>query len=71
MPPRTAKQILVEWHDLAMRQEESTDTDVADGIAARIDQLRREYIEGTPPDVSSATLTAVDHDPKVQMKLPL
>jgi hypothetical protein len=53
MPPRTASQILADWHDLAMRREEATDTEMADGLAARIEQLRREYIEGTPPETPS------------------
>ena len=53
MPPRTASQILADWHELAMRREEATDTELADGLAARIEQLRREYIEGTPPETPS------------------
>lgn len=69
MPPRTAKEILAEWHELAMRREEAADTDLADGLAARIEQLRREYIEGTPPQQTNATLPrAADLEPKVQMK---
>jgi hypothetical protein len=72
MPPRTASKILAEWHELAMQREEATDSDIADGLAARIDQLRREYIEGTPPEEKPATLPTKDDDePKVQMKLPL
>jgi hypothetical protein len=71
MPPRTAKQILAEWHELAMRREEAADSDIDAGLAARIEQLRREYIEGTPPETAT-TPTATDGDePKVQMKLPL
>jgi hypothetical protein len=71
MPPRTAKQILAEWHELAIRREEATDSDLDAGLAARIEQLRREYIEGTPPE-APATPTATDGDEaKVQMKLPL
>ena len=50
MPPRNASQILAEWHELAMERDEATDTEIADGLAARIEQLRREYIEGTPPE---------------------
>jgi hypothetical protein len=54
MPPRTASQILAEWHELAMQREDATDDDLAAGLAARIEQLRREYIEGTPPENASA-----------------
>ena len=50
MPPRTAKQILAEWHELAMQREEATDEEISAGLAARIEQVRREYIEGTPPE---------------------
>ena len=50
MPPRNASQILAEWHELAMERDEATDAEIADGLAARIEQLRREYIEGTPPE---------------------
>ncbi|MDF2734075.1 MAG: hypothetical protein K0S97_698 [Chloroflexota bacterium] len=50
MPPRNVSQILAEWHELAMERDEATDTEIADGLAARIEQLRREYIEGTPPE---------------------
>ena len=72
MPSRTAKQILAEWHELAMRREEVTDHDNDDGLAARIEQLRREYIEGTPPEETPATPPSEDPaEPKVQMKLPL
>lgn len=71
MPSRTAKQILAEWHELAMRREEVTDSDIADGLAARIEQLRREYIEGTPPDERPALPDADGDEPKVQMRLPL
>ena len=49
MPPRKASQILAEWHELAMRRDDAADTDIDEGLAARIEQLRREYIEGTPP----------------------
>jgi hypothetical protein len=72
MPPRTAKQILAEWHELAMRREDVTDSDIDAGLAARIEQLRREYIEGTPPEeVPAAQHSADDDEPKIQMKLPL
>jgi hypothetical protein len=50
MPPRTASKILAEWHELAMQREEATDAELADAITARIEQVRREYIEGVPPD---------------------
>ena len=72
MPTRTAKQILAEWHELALQREEATDTDIADGLAARIRQLRREYIEGTPPaPMPEPAPTKKVDEPKVQMKLPL
>ena len=73
MPPRTAKQILAEWHELAMRREDATDSDIDAGLAARIEQLRREYIEGTPPEETPASIQPVDDEaqPKIQMKLPL
>jgi hypothetical protein len=70
--PRTAKRILAEWHELAMEREEATDSDIADGLAARIDYLRREYIEGTPPEERPASLPTEDDDePKIQMRLRL
>lgn len=72
MQPRPASKILAEWHDLAMRQQEAPDTDIAEGLAARIEQLRREYIEGTPPEATPATRPSGDPaEPKIQMKLPL
>jgi hypothetical protein len=71
MPPRTAKQILAEWHELAMRREEAPDSDIDAGLAARIEQLRREYIEGTPPEETPAPLNTDDDEPKVQMRMPL
>jgi len=55
MPPRTAKQILAEWHELAMQREDAADSEIDAGLAARIEQLRREYIEGTPPEPKPAT----------------
>ena len=73
MPPRTAKQILAEWHELAMQRQDASDAEIDAGLAARIEQLRREYIEGTPsPDERPAAAhDTVDDEPKVQMKLPL
>jgi hypothetical protein len=71
MPPRTASRILAEWHELAMQREEATDSDIADGLAARIEQLRREYIEGTPPEEKPSTPAKDEDEPRVQMKLPL
>jgi hypothetical protein len=72
MPPRTAKQILAEWHELAMRREDATDSDIDAGLAARIEQLRREYIEGVPPQEPPAVPSPdPEAEPKVQMKLPL
>lgn len=69
--PRTAKQILAEWHELAMEREEATDNDIADGLAARIEQVRREYIEGPPSDATTDRSAGDDDEPKVQIKLPL
>jgi hypothetical protein len=60
MPPRTAKQILAEWHELAIQREEATDAEISDGLAARIEQIRREYIEGTPPETPT-TRPSVGH----------
>jgi hypothetical protein len=73
MPPRTAKQILAEWHALAMQREETIDTDISEGLAARIEQLRREYIEGAPPEAPTEPrqLEEIDDEPRIQMKLPL
>ena len=53
MPQRTTKQILAEWHELAEQRLEASDAELRDAIAARIAEVRREYIEGTPasPDV--------------------
>ena len=68
--PRTAKQILAEWHDLALRREEATDSDIADGLAARIELLRREYIESTPPDEPPGAPSTTDDEPTIQTKLP-
>ena len=58
-------------HDLEHRR-------VAHAHAARIAQLRREYIEGTPPasastgaaDTPPAT-SNIDDEPRIQMRLPL
>ena len=55
MPPRTASKILAEWHELAMQKEEATDAELANAIAARIEQVRREYIEGVPPEPTAGT----------------
>lgn len=60
MPPRTASKILAEWHELAMQREEATDAELAEAITARIEQVRREYIEGTPPEPRTATEPARD-----------
>jgi hypothetical protein len=71
MPPRKAREILEEWHEVAVQRDEARDSDIADGLAARIARLRREYIEGTPPDEQAEELpTPADDEPKVQMKLP-
>jgi hypothetical protein len=71
MPTRSAKQILAEWHELAMRQAEATEDDITAGLAARIEQLRREYIEGTPAGEARSCEPVPDDEPKVQMRLPL
>ena len=72
MPPRTAKQILAEWHDLAMERDETSDDDLADGLSARIEQLRREYIEGTPAEERADPVpTQPQPEPTLQMKLRL
>jgi hypothetical protein len=72
MPPRTTKQILSEWHELAVQREEASDSELADAIAARIEQVRREYIEGEPPeDRTGGSAIAADDEAKIQMKLPL
>jgi hypothetical protein len=72
MPPRSASQILAEWHELAVQREEASDAELADAISARIEQVRREYIEGTPPDQQPVTRPSSDDaEPKTQMKLPL
>ncbi len=55
MPPRPASKILAEWHELAMQREEATDAELADAIAAKIEQVRREYIEGVPPEATTGT----------------
>jgi len=64
MPPRTAKQILAEWHELAMQREDAADTEIDAGLAARIEQLRREYIEGTPPERKPATPENAEQGPR-------
>ena len=73
MPPRTAKQILAEWHELAMQRQDAADDEIDAGLAARIEQLRREYIEGTPPSEEQTAISGetIDNEPNVQMKLPL
>lgn len=60
MPPRTARQILAEWHELALQREEATDEEISAGLAARIEQVRREYIEGTPPETPAMRPSAGD-----------
>ncbi len=70
MPPRTAKQILAEWHELAMQREDATDSDISDGLAARIAQLRREYIEGAPPESASGRRQACRRRPRTSTTSP-
>ena len=55
MPPRPASKILAEWHELAMQREEATDAELAEAISAKIEQVRREYIEGVPPEPTTST----------------
>ena len=71
MPPRTAAQILAEWHELAQQRDEASDSEIADGIAARIEQIRREYIEGTPPDAQPTERPEADPGPTVQTNMRL
>ena len=72
MPPRTASQILAEWHELALQRDEASDADLADAITARIEQIRREYIEGTPPGQRPDATPAVDEPATpTQTRLPL
>jgi hypothetical protein len=72
MPPRTAAQILAEWHELALERDEASDDELAAAITARIEQVRREYIEGTPPEPTSPPKTASDElEPTIQTRLPL
>jgi hypothetical protein len=72
MPQRTAKQILAEWHELAEQRLEASDAELQDAIAARIAEVRREYIEGTPasPPKPPAGPTPAD-EPRTQLKLPI
>ena len=82
MPPRTAAQILAEWHDLARQRDEASDSELAAAIAARIEQVRHEYIVGSPPEpradestkpaAPSKPAASVDEsEPTTQMRLPL
>lgn len=83
MPPRTAAQILAEWHDLARQRDEASDSELAAAIAARIEQVRHEYIVGSPPEpradqstkpatpASKPVASVDDSEPTTQMRLPL
>jgi hypothetical protein len=72
MPPRTAAQILAEWHELALERDEASDDELAAAITARIEQVRREYIEGTPPEPTPPAKAASDElEPTIQTRLPL
>jgi hypothetical protein len=64
MPPRTASQILAEWHELAEQRDEASDDELRTAITARIEQVRREYIEGPPPDPETAARTAQAREAK-------
>jgi hypothetical protein len=65
MPSRTASQILAEWHELALQRDDAADTEIDAGLAARIEQLRREYIEGVPPE-STTTTAGTNVDGRIQ-----
>jgi hypothetical protein len=72
MPPRTAAQILAEWHELALERDEASDAEFAAAITARIEQVRREYIEGTPPEPTATPTRQSDElEPSIQTRLPL
>jgi hypothetical protein len=80
MPPRTAAQILAEWHDLARQRDEASDTELAAAIAARIEQVRHEYIVGSPPEpradeparpAAKPAASVDESEPTTQMRLPL
>jgi len=80
MPPRTAAQILAEWHDLARQRDEASDSELAAAIAARIEQVRHEYIVGSPPEpradqpatpASKPAAPVDESEPTTQMRLPL
>jgi hypothetical protein len=70
MPQRTTKQILAEWHELAERQLEASDTDLRDAISARIAEVRREYIEGTPAPPPTVLPDALEDESPEQTRLP-
>ena len=60
MATRTIDRILQEWRDLERQHDRVTDTDLRDGIEARIEQVRRQYREavGEPseePDFQEQT----------------
>jgi len=72
MPPRTAAQILAEWHELALERDEASDDELAAAITARIEQVRREYIEGVPPEPATPPKTTSEElEPTIQTRLPL
>ena len=83
MPPRTASQILAEWHDLARQRDEASDSELAAAISARIEQVRHEYIVGSPPEprtqlpatparpASTPAKPADESESTTQMRLPL
>jgi hypothetical protein len=60
MPTRPTSRILAEWHELAMQRDEATDSELREAITTRIEQVRREYIEGTPPQQTADTPIARD-----------
>jgi hypothetical protein len=69
MATRTVDRILNEWRELERQAERAAerlvqDSDFEDGIAARIEQIRREYREATgePPEETAAP---------EQLRLPL
>jgi len=74
MPPRTAAQILAEWHDLARQRDEASDDELVAAITQRIELVRHEYIVGSPPEPTEPiepTSPDAAPGPPIQMRLPL
>ena len=67
MPTRPTSRILAEWHELAMQRDEATDSELREAITTRIEQVRREYIEGTPPQqTADAPIARDDRHPETE-----